>query len=90
MVHADGKPQPAKPIAASSLVAGRPLFVQYCSACHGVNAEGGDGPDLRHTDLSTSSITYDISHGFKDEMPAFKNLSPDQLAALATYVHSLK
>jgi mono/diheme cytochrome c family protein len=69
---------------------GRKQFLQACSACHGTNAGGGDGPNLHHQSLTESSITYRITHGVKDEMPAFTKLTPNQLTALTKYIQSLQ
>ena len=91
-----GKSSPAKHhIGATTyrpavIAAGRTQFLQTCAGCHGADAAGGDGPDLRGRNLSVSTIAFDIGHGFKGEMPPFTILKPDQVSEVAAYIGSLK
>jgi len=47
------KAQAAPALAAGDAAKGQPLFVQYCSACHGPDAKGlkGLGKDLTHNEF---------------------------------------
>ncbi|MGH9433813.1 MAG: c-type cytochrome, partial [Terriglobia bacterium] len=78
----------------STLVEGKKVFSQHCAACHGDNAQGADqGPALAGSRwLRSRSIQQlrDVIHGGIPDsgMPAF-DLPPDEVAAVAAFVHSL-
>ena len=65
------------------------LFSANCASCHGVNGEGGIGPDLRGiTDASLVETQVKAGAG---SMPAFGGkLSDEEISALATYVVDLQ
>ena len=69
---------------------GRKLFVRLCAECHADDASGDDGPDLRGLDLSDQRIKKMITQGRKGEMPAFKKLDDEAIAALISYLRTLK
>jgi cytochrome c oxidase cbb3-type subunit 3 len=79
---------------ASAVEAGRALFQQNCSFCHGRDAQGGEtGPDLTRSKLvlgdSTGAQIEDVIHNGRIEkkMPAFSNLSSQELASLVEFIH---
>lgn len=72
---------------------GAPLFQRDCAFCHGPRARGATGPNL-----ITSDVVLDDIHGqdlvpFLKKgrpakgMPAFANVSDDQLKELAEFLH---
>jgi cytochrome c oxidase cbb3-type subunit 3 len=75
--------------------AGGSLFQQNCAFCHGRDAGGGEtGPDLTRSKLVTEDMGGDkisdvVLHGRPDKgMPAFNNLSAEQVTDLAAFIHS--
>jgi len=78
------------------LAAGRKVFETTCFACHGKAGEGGVGPNL--TDEywlhggSVQDIFKSIKYGWPDKgMKSWKDdLSPSQIAQIASYVTSLQ
>ena len=72
-------------------VTGRKLFVNNCAACHGTNAQGDDGPNLRGLKMSDATIQSIIVTGFKGQMPSFKlKLKAPDIKALISYLRTLK
>src|SRR5882762_6316947 len=70
---------------------GRRFFEMSCSHCHGDDAHGDEGPDLHNLSLSNTRIATTIKKGIKGEMPTFaKKYDDDQVAALVTYLRSLR
>ena len=76
-----------------ALEAGRTLFAETCSACHGVNGEGGLGPSL--TDgreirrASDAQLFQSVKKGVPGtDMPPF-NLADDDVWRLVLFVRSL-
>jgi len=73
---------------------GRDLFRKDCSFCHGRDATGGEsGPDLTRSKLVAADLKGDkigevVRNGRPDKgMPPFDR-SPDQIAALAAFIHA--
>jgi mono/diheme cytochrome c family protein len=65
------------------------LYSANCASCHGVNGEGGIGPDLRGV-IDTAIVETQVAAG-AGSMPAFGDkLSTDEISALATYVVGLE
>ena len=84
--NAAGLSQPA-----TGVVDGQTLFLRNCAHCHGANAHGDDGPDLHGLDLTDDWIANRICKGKAGEMTAFAGkLQPAEIAALVTYVQTLK
>ena len=90
--------KPAAPVAKSyppsQIQAGRDIFRQDCSFCHGRDAGGGEtGPDLTRSKLVRSDIGGDkigavVRSGRPDKgMPPFDR-TDDQIAALAAFIHT--
>ncbi|WP_430901037.1 MULTISPECIES: cbb3-type cytochrome c oxidase N-terminal domain-containing protein [unclassified Paraflavitalea] len=82
--------------ASTDLDAGKTLFIQNCTVCHGKNAEGMVGPNLTddywiHSG-SVSDIFKSIKYGWPDKgMKSWKDdLTPNQMAQLSSYILSLK
>lgn len=83
-----------KPYAPYLVEAGRGLFQQNCSFCHGRDATGGEsGPDLTRSrlvkqDADGAKIIPVIRSGRLDRgMPPF-DLSADQISALVAFIHT--
>lgn len=71
---------------------GKSLFSQNCSSCHGVDASGGDGPDLRGVPASLGDATVGniIRRGLSGTaMPAFYNISEAGAANIVAYLRTL-
>jgi mono/diheme cytochrome c family protein len=70
---------------------GHQIFEHNCAHCHGDDASGGEGPDLRNLTKSDSRISAIIKQGIKGEMPAFgKKLTDSDIHALIAYLRTLK
>ena len=87
-----GNPAAASP---EAVAAGTSLFQQNCAFCHGRDAGGGEsGPDLTRSKLVMADVGGDkigdvVLHGRTEKgMPAFSNLSAEQITNLAAYIHS--
>jgi cytochrome c oxidase cbb3-type subunit 3 len=72
---------------------GEALFKQNCAACHGENARGGEGPNLVRSvvvlhDEKGESIGAVVKSGRpQGGMPAFPNLSQEQIYDIAEFLH---
>ena len=80
--------QPSPP----DLAQGKHLFVQNCSPCHGIDASGGDGPDLRAVapGLGAPAVQGIIRRGIPGTaMPGSSTLSEREAANVAAYVVKL-
>jgi mono/diheme cytochrome c family protein len=99
--EAKRRPNPIQ-ASASALAAGRDIYMDKCTQCHGQTGKG-DGPDAasyypsptslvdaKHmSSVTDGEIFYQISQGRKP-MPAFKKrLSEEQRWQLVLYVRSL-
>lgn len=68
---------------------GSDLFMQNCSACHGLHGEGGPGGVLVGTEASRSKIISVVTVG-SGGMPEFgTRLTADEIAAIADHVLGL-
>lgn len=84
------------PLPADKVRAGKELFRNYCTPCHGRNGEGGVGPN--HTDdawlhgASRFEIVNSIRYGVPEKgMIAWKDqITYDQIDALSYYILSLE
>lgn len=86
-----------KMLDADGIAAGKALYTVNCVACHGANGEGAQvGPNLTDDYWihkgGLSDIFKSIKYGWVDKgMKSWKDdLSPVQMAQLASYVKSLK
>lgn len=67
---------------------GKQVFDTDCAGCHGAQGQGGAGPKLAaNADIvkEPGIIIHNVTKG-KGAMPAFPNLSTDQVLAVANYV----
>jgi alcohol dehydrogenase (cytochrome c) len=75
--------------AAPNAAAGKEVFAEECSTCHGATGHGGNGgPDLRTMPLAKTQAGAEkqVTNG-GGGMPAFKGvLSPEEIANVAAYV----
>lgn len=84
--------QAAPPVAVmkAEAVEGRHLFLMNCAHCHGEDATGDEGPDLRDLRKSDERIHQLIINGIKGEMPSFaKKLEDADAQALISYLRTL-
>ncbi|HUZ46841.1 MAG TPA: c-type cytochrome [Terriglobia bacterium] len=86
-------PHPVSPPA--EVAQGQRLFEGNCSFCHGTDARGGEsGPNLLRAqvvldDKKGELISRIVHHGFPDQgMPKF-DLSDQEVATIAAFLHSL-
>src|SRR5277367_3670805 len=74
-------------------VAGKKLFQEHCSVCHGLDGGGGRGPSLHTPKLKHASdekgLRALIAGGISPEMPAAWFLTDDEIASVAAYVLTL-
>ncbi|GAB4049993.1 cbb3-type cytochrome c oxidase N-terminal domain-containing protein [Spirosoma litoris] len=76
--------------------AGQVLFNQYCTACHGQNAEGKVGPNLTDEYWLHGGTIKDVFHTVTEGVPAKgmlswkKQLNPLQVQQVASYILSLQ
>ena len=80
-------------VAKPDLAAGKKLFEQNCSVCHGLDGGGGRGPSLHTPKLKHASdeksLRALIDNGIPPDMPAAWFLSEDENASVAAYVLTL-
>lgn len=71
---------------------GAVVYTDYCSACHGVNGEGGGGPMLDGNGFvnGRAGVINQILFGATDHgMPPFApELTDEQIAQVATYIRN--
>ena len=72
---------------------GAAIYKSKCASCHGADAGGNPGPNLKMTKLSEDDIFLLLSKGDDShKMPhdkAMSGLKDDQISAVARYVKSL-
>ena len=74
------------------MAAGKSLFQQKCSFCHGADGSGGEGPDLLHSSLVLHDgkgelIARLFERARQDKgMPAFQ-FSDTQIQEVAAFLH---
>lgn len=78
----------------SDIQVGKGLFNQQCARCHGVQADGGNGPSLKRVDLinapTDEALVNVIQFGIPGtEMPGNWMLSEKDAIQVAGYVRSL-
>ena len=65
-------------------------FLMNCAHCHGDDARGCEGPDLRNLHRSDARIHEVITAGIKGEMPSFgKKLGEPDVRQLIAYLRTL-
>src|SRR5450631_4261366 len=91
----DAKEDLKNPVAgqAAAITAGRMLFVEGCSGCHGPTAEGGRGPNLARGEQIRSATNRHlmsvITEGVKgSDMPP-SGLAPAKVWQVVAYLRNL-
>jgi cytochrome c oxidase cbb3-type subunit 3 len=82
----------AAPAAPVDLEQGKRLFEQNCSTCHGADAGGGDGPNLRGVParLGDSTVQGIIRRGIPGTaMPGSSTVSDKEAASIVAYLRTL-
>jgi putative heme-binding domain-containing protein len=74
---------------------GRPIYEARCATCHGLDAHGGEAPDIATTPavqtLSDTRLTVVIHDGHTGGMPGFAStLSDSDIEAVVSYLHELQ
>lgn len=70
---------------------GREIYVADCSTCHGPAGEGGIGPSLANSRLTTNEIISQVVGGHPEGMPGFEGvLDAVQVQEVARYVLSIE
>jgi cytochrome c oxidase cbb3-type subunit III len=83
------------PNANGDVAAAAAVFKTKCAGCHGPDGKGK--PELQTPDLSSdevqkksdSDLAAIITKG-KGKMPAYKNMTPDQVNDMVAFIRSLK
>ncbi len=89
-----GTPANGAPFAVSSMspqaLQGLKLYTGRCARCHGDDARGDDGPELRGLTKSDTKLAAIIKNGVKGKMPKFgPKLAESDVAALVAFIRSL-
>jgi len=86
-VNANDLPWTGKLMVSPPPANGKDLYVEHCSACHGVDraGNGGQSPSLVATQLSAAQIRETIQKG-GERMPGFPNLRADAVRAIVDYL----
>jgi putative heme-binding domain-containing protein len=75
------------------IVAGAKTFRQHCSVCHGLNGEGGRGPNLASGQFYHGSSDLDLLNTISDGIPGTEMpslfYSPDRIWQIIAYIRSL-
>jgi cytochrome c oxidase cbb3-type subunit III len=82
----------ASPAAPPDLEQGKRLFAQNCSPCHGADAGGGDGPDLRGVParLGDTAVQGIVRRGIPGTaMPGSSTVTDSQAANIVAYIRTL-
>ncbi|HXQ27395.1 MAG TPA: c-type cytochrome [Candidatus Acidoferrales bacterium] len=85
-------PSAASPAAPVDLEQGKRLFAQNCSACHGADAGGGDGPDLHGVParLGDPTVQGIIRRGIAGTaMPGSSTVSEKESANIVAYLRTM-
>src|SRR5258707_7933754 len=73
---------------------GRQAFENNCAVCHGMDASGGRGPNLRRAHIARApndaALCELIETGIPPEMPAGAFLTDGEVRALVAFVSSLR
>ena len=91
-VHGQSSGVPQKPTTTGNAVRGKQLYLDYsCYACHGYNAQTGNGQRLLPPRLTEQVFTLYIRAPRTPQMPAYstKLLSDAQAADIYAYILSL-
>ena len=70
---------------------GRRVFLrENCYGCHGGRSGGGMGPNLRSDRPDDDEVKEAVREGKRGGMPAFPNLSSEDIKNLAAYFKTLR
>jgi cytochrome c oxidase cbb3-type subunit III len=86
------QPQTARVPPSVDVERGKTLFEQDCSTCHGVDASGGDGPDLHGVpaSLGDPAVRDIIRRGIPGTaMQGFYTISEADAASIVAYIRTL-
>ena len=82
-----------QPAPQPNLPDGKRNFERHCALCHGIDGNGGRGPNLHRARLlhapDDNALKSVISEGLPPEMPAAWFLSEEEVANVGAYVRSL-
>lgn len=90
-----GNPEQARNPRTSSadVAAGAKTFRSHCSPCHGLNAEGGRGPNLASGAFFHGSSDLELLNNISDGIPGTEMpglfYSPDRVWQIVAYIRSL-
>jgi mono/diheme cytochrome c family protein len=82
--------------AKADVAAAEATFKTKCAGCHGADGKGKEAMktrDLSSADVqkqSDADLTAIITNGKPPKMPAYKNMTPDQVKDMVGYIRSLK
>ena len=78
---------------AEDVAAGARIFRSHCADCHGLNGQGGKGPDLSSGQFfhgsSDAALLYNISEGISGTAMPSQFFSSDQVWQIVAYVRTL-
>jgi mono/diheme cytochrome c family protein len=84
------QPAGSRNINDETVIQGRRIFIKHCAECHGFDARGDEGSDLRNLRAGDVLIRQVITGGIKGEMPAYgKTLNEADVRALIGYLRTL-
>jgi cytochrome c oxidase cbb3-type subunit III len=90
---ASRRQQAAEPIPSGNPTEGREVFVNNCALCHGVDAAGGEGPNIQQTPatLGEAAVRNIIMRGVPGtEMPSFfMMLNASEVSDIISYLREL-
>jgi cytochrome c551 len=70
---------------------GRRVFLrENCYGCHGGRSGGGMGPNFRSNRPDEGAVEDAVREGKSGGMPAFRNLSSQDISNLAAYFRTLR
>src|SRR5580704_4723477 len=77
----------------ADVAAGAKTFRQHCSPCHGLNGEGGRGPNLASGQFYHGSSDLDLLNNISDGIPGTEMpslfYSPDRVWQVVAFIRSL-
>ena len=66
------------------------IYSSMCADCHGANGQGGDGPSLQVSTMSTSELQWIIANGVGG-MPYYsRSLSSSEISGLASFTRGMQ
>jgi cytochrome c oxidase cbb3-type subunit 2 len=72
---------------ATVINAGRQIYAQECTACHGADMTGGIGPDIHDLNMPDADLYQILAAGLPDGgMPAYAHLGSERIWKLVTFI----